>query len=114
MRYQGRLTNWNDSKGYGFVTPNGGGDKAFVHIKAFSTNRRPVEGDLITYEIAKDPQNRLQAMSIRYPGDRKPAQKRKTPRYAGVIFVTLFSCVVVALTILGRTPVLVPLIYGHL
>ncbi len=53
MRYQGRITNWNDDKGYGFVTPNGGGEKAFVHITAFSnSHRRPTESDLITYELA--------------------------------------------------------------
>jgi len=111
MRYQGRVTNWNDDKGYGFVTPNGGGDKAFVHIKTFSSSRRPIEGDLITYEVEKDPQNRIRAVSIRYPGVPKTAPKRATPHYFGVILVTLFSCVVVALTVLGRTPLPVAFIY---
>ena len=35
MRYLGRVTDWNDTKGFGFVMPNGGGDRAFVHVKAF-------------------------------------------------------------------------------
>ena len=47
MRFQGRITNWNDDKGFGFAIPNGGGDKAFVHVKALMSKRRPVEGDLI-------------------------------------------------------------------
>src|SRR3546814_19155049 len=33
MRLAGRISDWNDEKRYGFVTPNGGGDRAFVHIK---------------------------------------------------------------------------------
>ena len=32
---KGVLTQWDDAKGYGFITPDGGGAKLFVHIKAF-------------------------------------------------------------------------------
>lgn len=31
MKLQGQVVNWNDDKGFGFVEPNGGGDRAFVH-----------------------------------------------------------------------------------
>ncbi|MGN6151892.1 MAG: DUF1294 domain-containing protein [Lysobacteraceae bacterium] len=67
MRLQGRLSHWNDDKGFGFVVPNGGGDRAFVHIKAFErAGRRPVEGDVLTYATTRDTQGRLQAMAIRF------------------------------------------------
>lgn len=70
MRFQGRVTGWKDDQGYGFVIPNGGGDKAFVHIKAFSSRgRRPAEGDMIIYEVEKDSRNRLLATRIRYVGE---------------------------------------------
>lgn len=74
MRYHGRLTKWDDGKGFGFVVANGGGDQAFVHIKAFGGNasRRPVEGDLITYEVTSDSQKRLRAEKVRF-ADTKPA-----------------------------------------
>ncbi|MGE8212517.1 MAG: DUF1294 domain-containing protein [Stenotrophomonas sp.] len=66
MRYQGRLQDWNDDKGYGFVTPNGGGERAFVHIKAFEQRtQRPVDGQLISYEMRKDTRGRLNATAIR-------------------------------------------------
>jgi cold shock CspA family protein len=32
VRFKGKITDWNDEKGYGFVTPNGGGPRVFVHI----------------------------------------------------------------------------------
>ena len=67
MRYVGRITDWNDEKGFGFVAPNGGGDRAFVHIKAFErVSRRPVSGQLISYELATDEQGRFKAAGIRF------------------------------------------------
>lgn len=67
MRLQGRLSHWNDDKGFGFVVPNGGGDRAFVHIKAFGrATRRPVDGDLLTYATTRDARGRLQATAIRF------------------------------------------------
>jgi hypothetical protein len=52
LRFQGKLTNWNDNKGYGFVDPKGGGDRCFVHIKSFQrTSRRVVDCDLINRTI---------------------------------------------------------------
>jgi|SRR4249919_2517361 len=67
MRYLGRLTSWNDAKGYGFVEPNGGGDRAFVHIKAFERlARRPQEGDLISYKVERDAKHRANAVAVRF------------------------------------------------
>ncbi|WP_225763503.1 DUF1294 domain-containing protein [Stenotrophomonas sp. Marseille-Q4652] len=67
MRYQGRLSDWQDDKGYGFVTPNGGGERAFVHIKAFErSGRRPREGELISYVAERDARGRCNATRIRY------------------------------------------------
>ena len=109
MRYQGRITNWNDDKGYGFVTPNGGGEKAFVHITAFSnSHRRPTESDLITYELATDQQHRLQAGSIRFVGDPNPSSAQSGKKSVGAIFATLFCCFVVTVSVIGKLSFAVP------
>ena len=86
MRYLGRITDWNDDKGFGFVTPNGGGDRAFVHVKAFERQgRRPVSGDLIAYAVQRDAKGRLNASAVRFAGahaKREPAPRRQLPRKA--------------------------------
>ena len=65
MRFQGKISDWNDDKGYGFVEPNGGGARAFVHIKSFDDlPRRPMNGDIIIYETPTDERNRIQATNI--------------------------------------------------
>lgn len=71
MRFSGKITDWNDDRGFGFVTPNGGGERAFVHINQFqSGSRRPVDGDLISYRAKKDASGRLQATAIGYAGQK--------------------------------------------
>ena len=80
MRLAGRITDWNDDKGFGFVVPNGGGDRAFVHINAFPRgSKRPVVGDLISYLPGKDERGRLQARDVRHAGKRI-AEKRPPSR----------------------------------
>jgi uncharacterized membrane protein YsdA (DUF1294 family)/cold shock CspA family protein len=69
MRHAGRLSDWNDDKGYGFVVPNGGGDRAFVHVSAFErAGRRPANGDLLSYEAQRDAKGRTNAMRVRFAG----------------------------------------------
>ncbi|QNH17332.1 hypothetical protein HEP74_02482 [Xanthomonas sp. SS] len=80
VRYQGRLSDWNDASGFGFVVPNGGGTRSFVHIQAFERRggRRPRDGDAITYETATDARGRVSAVRIHavratVPGARRGA-----------------------------------------
>lgn len=76
-RLAGRLSDWNDEKGYGFVVPNGGGERCFVHVHDFPRGtRRPVEGDLISYVATLDPRGRPKAREARLAG--QPAATKST------------------------------------
>jgi cold shock CspA family protein len=69
MRLSGKLTSWNDEKGFGFVTPDKGGKPVFVHIAAFPSRRqRPETGIGITYELARDERGRDRAERVRMVG----------------------------------------------
>lgn len=74
MQLQGRIQDWNDQRGFGFVTPNGGGDKAFVHIKAWQGSGRPHDGLLVRYRTSSDRGGRLNAVAV------KPARAGARPR----------------------------------
>ena len=85
MRLAGRVTDWDDDRGFGFVAPNGGGDRAFVHINEFQRgSRRPIDGDLISYRAVRDTKGRLQAREIRHAGQRIQPQHQpsRLPRAA--------------------------------
>ncbi|MBT1063317.1 DUF1294 domain-containing protein [Bowmanella sp. Y26] len=113
MKYQGKLTNWNDEKGFGFVEPNGGGNRAFVHIKAFvRTSRRPMEGDLIVYEPVLESPGKYKATNISLAIDRK-AKKHSAlgMRKLGTMVVLAFCALLTAFTLLKILPVQVLLLY---
>lgn len=80
MRLQGKLSDWDDARGFGFVQPNGGGERCFVHIRAFDArDRRPALGDVITYETQRDKQGRLNAVKVRFALLRGGAHARDAP-----------------------------------
>jgi len=70
MRHQGKITKWKDDRGFGFITPNGGGEQVFVHVKSFSNRqRRPVGDEFVTYELISDGEGRKRAESVTFVGD---------------------------------------------
>ncbi|RDV24224.1 DUF1294 domain-containing protein [Alteromonas aestuariivivens] len=113
MRFQGKLTNWNDDKGFGFVEPNGGGTRSFVHIKSFQKRtRRPVEGDLIVYEQVKEPQGKFKAVNISLVTDRKlkTAMPQKAGKFGSLVSVT-FCVTLISITVLELLPVEILYLY---
>lgn len=114
MRNQGEITNWNDEKGYGFVEPNGGGDRVFVHIKSFERRaRRPIDGDLIVYRVVKEKGGRLRATNITFPQSQKvKGQLKGNQRILGSIFTLSFCVFIVAATVFGKLPIQLLVIYA--
>ncbi len=110
MLYQGKITDWHDDKGYGFVTQNGGGHKAFVHISSFQgRSRRPAIGDIIVYELGEDERKRPRALGVTFakvtrpqaPSGRESKSASLVRASVGVIvFSVLLGCGVLA----GRLP----------
>jgi uncharacterized membrane protein YsdA (DUF1294 family)/cold shock CspA family protein len=115
MKLQGKVINWNDDKGFGFVEPSGGGERAFVHIKAFKPrSRRPVNGSVIIYELVNENNNRYKAKNIKFAGDSKASNNRskaKSNSAFGVIFTMVFCIALLASVFIGKLPVIVVGLY---
>jgi uncharacterized membrane protein YsdA (DUF1294 family)/cold shock CspA family protein len=113
MRLVGRISGWNDDKGYGFVMPNGGGDRAFVHVKAFQFgSRRPVDGDLISYAAGRDARGRINATEVRFAGQR--IEHRKPPLPIPRMLLGCLALLVVGLGVAFGLPLLMVVAYGSL
>ncbi|MFT6925230.1 MAG: uncharacterized membrane protein YsdA (DUF1294 family)/cold shock CspA family protein [Psychromonas sp.] len=115
MQLQGKILNWNDDKGFGFVEPNGGGERAFVHIKAFRPDaRRPVNGEVILYELVRENKNRYKADNITFASDVKSSNKGNKTKNAsplGTVFVLVFCIGLLLSVFIGKLPLMIAGLY---
>jgi uncharacterized membrane protein YsdA (DUF1294 family)/cold shock CspA family protein len=78
MRPHGKITHWNEEKGYGFITPSSGANRLFVHIRAFKNRHlQPELNQVVLYSLSTDKQGRPCAVKVtraieKLPGHSKP------------------------------------------
>ncbi|MGV0952292.1 MAG: DUF1294 domain-containing protein [Azonexus sp.] len=106
MRYQGKITTWKDDQGFGFITPNLGGEPVFVHIKSFAKRpRRPAGGEIVTFELGSDAKGRPQARNVAYVSARRVVSSG--PSRVPLAIAGLFLVLVIAGTLTARLPLVV-------
>jgi uncharacterized membrane protein YsdA (DUF1294 family)/cold shock CspA family protein len=67
MQFKGKITEWDDMRGFGFIAPLNGNARVFVHISAFPAgSRRPGTGEFINYSVGQDDRGRVCATSATY------------------------------------------------
>ena len=112
MRTKGKLSSWNDDKGFGFITPVAGGKKVFVHIKAFGNiNRRPEINQLVTYAVSADRQGRPCAVNATLPGDRLATETARKGGSLALAVAGAFLVVVSVSVLAARIQPLVLAVY---
>jgi uncharacterized membrane protein YsdA (DUF1294 family)/cold shock CspA family protein len=130
MRYVGRISEWNDDKGFGFVTVEDGQCRAFVHMNAFDcAATRPRTGTRISYNLLTDGNGRFNAVGIRLVDNTtglqsiaKPRGSRRIERQPdyrpvrrfslGMVVAFFFFTALVAGALTERIPALVAMVYG--
>lgn len=113
VRRNGRIRSWKDERGFGFITPSGGGEEVFAHISAFvNRSRRPTGNEAVTYEMRTDARGRPQASRVRFAGDRT---RQSTPGTIGVVYAIAaagtFLSVVASSVAWGKLPSVVLTVY---
>jgi len=104
---KGKISQWKDDKGFGFIQPEDGSEKLFFHISSVKTNaRRPQVGDSVLYEAVRDSQQRLKARGVVIEGvaiDLRSVTKgrsgRTEPARKGI--VDYISMLVIAVSVLA-------------
>ena len=105
MRYQGKISNWKDDRGFGFITPNGGWNPVFVHIKSFANRtKRPEENEIVTYELKTDAQGRQQAQNVAFVGEPWRSASSTGQSNTSLIFAATFLVLVAGAVFARRLP----------
>jgi uncharacterized membrane protein YsdA (DUF1294 family)/cold shock CspA family protein len=112
MRTKGKITSWNDDKGFGFITPVSGGKRVFVHIKAFSnSNRHPDINQLVTYAWSNDKQGRPCAANATLVGDRLLEKTKRKNGSLSTIGAAFFLIIVGVSVLTTKIPSLILALY---
>jgi uncharacterized membrane protein YsdA (DUF1294 family)/cold shock CspA family protein len=112
MRIKGKITSWNDEKGYGFITPIGGGERVFVHIKAFSNRaRRPEPNQIVSYALTTDQQGRPCAEKATLAGDRLRDKSKNKSNSVSLFSIIAFLVIISFFVLKGKITSLILAFY---
>ena len=105
MRVKGRVSEWHDHKGFGFVTSEESQKRAFVHISAFRhLPRRPSVNDVVYFEMSTDHRGRLRAENAEIVFSKSKHNFSKWVRFALVLAACAFLSALAASVSFGRMP----------
>lgn len=108
----GKITSWYDLKGYGFITPDSGGKKIFMHITDYSTShKRPVPGLAVTYELFMDREGRLSATNVIPDKAHRKTTRAGVQKISALFFSSTFLSILAVLVLLGKLPLGILLFY---
>lgn len=113
MRFQGRITEWNDERGFGFITPDGGGQHVFFHIKSLPrSSHRPVREDRVEYAVETDEHGRIRAAKVALVDRARVPMPMRGTRPAILAVAAIFVLLMATLISRGNLPLLVGLTYA--
>ncbi len=111
-KVKGKITSWNDDKGFGFISSMAGEGRIFVHIKAFKNRtQRPSIGDIVTYSVATDANNRPCAIEVLPVGLKPMRSRRKRSQKLPDLVAFTYLIAIIAAALIFAIPVSIAIIY---
>ncbi len=103
-RQNGTLVQWDDAKGYGFIAPDGGAARLFVHIQAFAARaQRPVVGERLSFQTGRDAQGKPRALALK-PIKAPPPPAAVRDRQRVLLLIPAFAGLVLTVHLLWGLP----------
>ncbi|MFA5923613.1 MAG: cold shock domain-containing protein [Methylococcaceae bacterium] len=102
---KGVLKTWKEDRGFGFIRPDDGGKDIFIHISALKeVGRRPIMGDVIYYQIAKDNRGKYKAINAQIEGvniaeDKAGDLLKISSRKKGTIAMAVGLLIIIAIAV---------------
>ena len=108
----GKITSWNDEKGFGFITPKSGGKSVFFHISGCSKkHKRPFIGLSVTYNLSKDSKGRICATNVSPEKGHKEVTKSDRQKKSLFFLSSVFLGIVMVLVLWNKIPIIILLVY---
>ena len=99
----GKITTWNDEKGFGFITSIYSGKQIFIHINEFSKeHKRPVQGLSVTFQRKIDPRGRQYASNVHPLRGHIKVNKAEGQLLFSIIFSSAFFIIIGILVAINK------------
>jgi len=109
---QGRISDWKDDRGFGFITPDEGGLPVFFHISALGTGaRRPTIGEAVTFDASITPEGKVRADQVRRIGIAAATEVMMSRRWILSVLALVFIGFLCIQTVRGVISPIVPMVY---
>jgi cold shock protein len=97
---RGVLKTWKEDRGFGFITPDNAGRDVFIHISALGqAERRPVPGDIVHYQVARDKHGKFRAINASIEGVTTQNKTSQDATKAKPVYIWLLAAVLCLLAI---------------
>ena len=98
---KGKLKHWNEEKGFGFIGLEHQSKDIFIHISSLKKmSRRPLNGDIIIFEIHIDSNGKKRAVNCQIQGVAKKTQhknryKKQENNHKSLLYFVIFLIITV-------------------
>jgi cold shock protein len=85
MAVTGRVVRFDDTRGYGFVAPDSGGEDVFLHANDLAVDKHLISpGVLVEFEIGRGDKG-LKAMSVRLAESAHPVKPKVEDKHSDLL-----------------------------
>lgn len=106
--HKGKVSTWDDDKGFGFIAPDSGGNPVFFHINEYSKrHERPDQELSVSYQLSKDSEGRICASEVCPENGHGTLKKKEKQKVFSSLLCALFFGILLVLVLIGKLPRLV-------